>query len=631
MGRYVIDMSSEGIMGEGTSSICRKAVNTATGETVAIKVYKAGPSTSQAKETIASKFQRQIEVLKLLKLQRPSDEKLLDPLLRSPQVENTPPSKLFMQLLDYSKDGKGQPGEDRSDGRMYVVTELADYSLKDFLLSRRSEKRPLSKETVCHIARSIVLVMAGLHARGLVHLDLKPENLMVFDGDLKLIDVDGCVRVGAKIQITDSTISFSPCYCAPEWASFLTLGGLHTMVAAPGLDVWSVGITICELATLEALLKPMYANFSRHAKTQRKAGFMFLEWLGSLKEPPLDKRVHKFDGELARMLREQLLICDKSKRRTMAQCLDDPYFACGRYRRSQTSPLNLEDEFPPSTPRQLRRRLEDHSSKVVHQGTLWKLKMDQDPKDRTQWEVRDTWVSQNGALCYFSLRANKRLVLLDPHKMHMAEVSVLSGAAMDHALQITAKPDGERDEAFCFACETAEDLKAWRLAFKVASRIDMLHSMRLGGSMMQDLFAHRLIVKNRRMKVGGDGENHRYFEPVYKGSLWKVKAAGDRMVESHWYERDTWLARNGSLVYFSKKEERELIYYTAADVAQARLTRVAAAQSCRPWSFQIRIPPCSSDGLEFAPGEFAAPSEELRERWISEFERFGATSAGESH
>ena len=36
-----------------------------------------------------------------------------------------------MQLLDYSKDASGSPGPDPDDGMLYVVTELAQYSLKD--------------------------------------------------------------------------------------------------------------------------------------------------------------------------------------------------------------------------------------------------------------------------------------------------------------------------------------------------------------------------------------------------------------------------------------------------------------------------------------------------------------------
>ena len=34
----------------------------------------------------------------------------------------------------------------------------------------------------------------------------------------------------------------------------------------------------------------------------------------------------------------------------------------------------------------------------------------------------------------------------------------------------------------------------------------------------------------------------------YKATLWKVKAAGDRMKEDDWFQRDMWLAKNGSLV-----------------------------------------------------------------------------------
>eukprot|EP00971_Amphidinium_carterae_P021073 415886-Amphidinium_carterae.1 len=36
-------------------------------------------------------------------------------------------------------------------------------------------------------------------------------------------------------------------------------------------EVWSVGMTICELVTLEPMLKSMYANFLRNANSHREA------------------------------------------------------------------------------------------------------------------------------------------------------------------------------------------------------------------------------------------------------------------------------------------------------------------------------------------------------------------------
>jgi len=167
--------------------------------------------------------------------------------------------------------------------------------------------------------------MAGLHAKGFVHLDLKPENLMVFDGALKLIDVDGCVRVGSQVAITDSSISFSPCYCAPEWAEFLineSNSGIHIH---PALDVWSVGMTVCEFVTLNAVLKPMYGNFLRNAHSHREAGFLFMDWLSSIKKVPLPKNVEKFDPEFVGLMTDWLLVCDKEKRKSCAQSLNNPY------------------------------------------------------------------------------------------------------------------------------------------------------------------------------------------------------------------------------------------------------------------------------------------------------------------
>ena len=88
--------------------------------------------------------------------------------------------------------------------------------------------------------------------------DLKPENLMMFNGRLKLIDVDGCVPIDSEVlrkphvgwghvddgirrvsvaagscqvSINDSSISFSPCYCAPEWTRWAMNHGVSLTVS----------------------------------------------------------------------------------------------------------------------------------------------------------------------------------------------------------------------------------------------------------------------------------------------------------------------------------------------------------------------------------------------------------------
>merc|ERR1719343_95681 len=223
-----------------------------------------------------------------------------------------------MQLLDYSKNSAGDPAPDRDDGVLYVVTELAQYSLKDFLATRREQSKQLSAEEIKSLAKAIIVAMAGLHAKGYVHIDMKPENMMMFGGRLKVIDVDGCVKKGTKISIQDSSISFSPCYCAPEWAKFLIQENKAFIIAHPALDVWSVGMTMCELITLDAILKPQYANFLRNATSHREAGFLFMEWLGALRKSPLPKTIEKFDKDLAELVSQWLLVTNAGQRKSCA-------------------------------------------------------------------------------------------------------------------------------------------------------------------------------------------------------------------------------------------------------------------------------------------------------------------------
>lgn len=80
-----------------------------------------------------------------------------------------------------------------------------------------------------------------------------------------------------------------------------------------------------------------------------------------------------------------------------------------------------------------------------------------------------------------------------------------------------------------------------------------------------------------------------------------------------------WVAKNGSLVYWSKKEDRELVYYTHEDIHKAAFTLIANEDSYIPWAFQVNLPP--SGEVQFAPGEFAAETEAMRDCWIEEFRK----------
>lgn len=620
MGKYKMSTSKQDLMGEGTSSICRKGVCVETGQEVAIKVYKAPKDPNKGEDVRLQKFRRQISVLNML--QEPFGP-VKDERLWHPQLASTKPSKLFMTLLDYSKDDSGTPAPDPQDGVMYVVTELAQYSLKDYLSLRRDQDKGLSRGAVKNISKAIILVVAGLHAKGLVHLDLKPENLMMFNGRLKLIDVDGCVPAGSEISIQDSSISFSPCYCAPEWARFLIEESESKITVNPHLDVWSVGMTVCELATLDAVLKPMYANFLRNGHSHKEAGFLFMDWLGSISKAPLPKSIERFDDGFHKMLVGSLLVCDHTHRKTLAQCLSDPYLESDSQRASTVD--QTTSEAPPlpvneKVDRTTRNRIEDTSSKAPQfKGTLWKLNNDGNAQEPAHWLKRDMWVAFNGSLCYFSIKENKRLVLVDGSRLTGAKVTKISGAR-DNAFRLdcAAHDEHEKDINICFSAESPEEYAKWTgLLMHTANMDGAIQTMRLGKDVAADIKEFRLSVKNRRMKVGADKKHQ--FAPIFRAKLWKVKAEGDRRKAEDWFEREMWIAKNGSLVYWSKKEDRELVYYTHEDIHKATFTLIANEDSHIPWAFQVNLPP--SGEVQFAPGEFAAETEAMRDCWIEEFRK----------
>lgn len=629
MKRYKYGTSRSDCTGQGTSSVCYRGQDMESGEEVAVKVYKIQKRGSKAEANALLKFRRQIEVLQELQvpLQEPTD-----PRLWHDQLARTKSSKVFVKLFAYSTGEDGVPGPDPDDGNLYIITELGQYTLKEYVSLMRSQKGVLPKDTVRTVSKAILIVGAALHAKGLVHLDLKPDNLMMFNGRLKLIDVDGCMRQGAAVSIRDPTISFSPVYCAPEWARFLTESAPCAMPVGAALDVWSVGMTLCELVTLDSVLTPKYVEFAGHGKTGLESSLLFMEWLGSLTKAPIPSSVSEFDCGLAELLGEHLLVIDPERRSTLAQCFSSAY--CSSFAENSKSRSESEIELVNSGPMKehlagannalaeeggvtpQRCLLSDHTVRVRHKGTLWKLNSSGNPVDPTHWLKRDIWISDAGSLCYFSHKADKRLVLHDADSLYRAMIIPFDAGVRKHAFQIKIKSDKDgTQEVTTFACESSEDYAKWYQLLTCIANMDVVQTMTLGEFFDEELASFQFTVKNRRRKVEAFEQD--MCEPIFKGTLWKLKVEGDPMQRQDWFQREMWLTRNGSLVYFSAKEGRALIYYTSSDVARASLRLLGPDAACVPWVFSVTLPP--SDGIEFAPGEFAAESEEMRDRWLQAF------------
>jgi len=146
------------------------------------------------------------------------------------------------------------------DERLFIQTELCDGSLKDCMLELR-QTRPhdprLSQEPLSLVIRDVCSGLAVLHAKNLVHLDVKPENILV--KHLVATSAPNCASVGpgaSKIhKIADFGLATaamgSGCdeinegdsrYLARE----LLQGNFSDLTKA---DVFSLGVTCYELAT----------------------------------------------------------------------------------------------------------------------------------------------------------------------------------------------------------------------------------------------------------------------------------------------------------------------------------------------------------------------------------------------
>lgn len=144
--------------------------------------------------------------------------------------------------------------EETADGIVALAMELVEgKSLREIL---KVDGR-LDVDRAVRIARQMLHGLAAVHAAGIVHRDVKPENVLVTDGEsgrdhVKLVDFGIAKKSGATKLTERGMVIGTPSYLAPEQ--------IRGEEADARSDLWAVGIVLFEMIAGE---RPFHGEETR--------------------------------------------------------------------------------------------------------------------------------------------------------------------------------------------------------------------------------------------------------------------------------------------------------------------------------------------------------------------------------
>ncbi|MFM7281304.1 MAG: protein kinase domain-containing protein, partial [Planctomycetia bacterium] len=137
----------------------------------------------------------------------------------------------------------------QSEGLEWIAQELVagSHSLRDAIEDFRREAQ-LPKEyyqSVAELVRGIALGMEAAHAAGVIHRDLKPQNILIDSDDQPKVVDFGLARVtGDSVLSNTGDFAGTYQYMSPEQVTAKRMGLDHRT------DIFSLGVVMYELLTL---------------------------------------------------------------------------------------------------------------------------------------------------------------------------------------------------------------------------------------------------------------------------------------------------------------------------------------------------------------------------------------------
>jgi protein kinase-like protein/cellulose binding protein with CBM2 domain len=120
----------------------------------------------------------------------------------------------------------------------YVVMELND---GESVAARLHRQGPLPWHDAVGLAAEVASALAAAHARGVVHRDITPTNVMLTEAGAKVVDFGISAPIGGHDAGPDGSLLGTPAYLAPE-----RLGGSRVRPAA---DMYALGLLLYQSLT----------------------------------------------------------------------------------------------------------------------------------------------------------------------------------------------------------------------------------------------------------------------------------------------------------------------------------------------------------------------------------------------
>ncbi|HWT01224.1 MAG TPA: protein kinase [Pyrinomonadaceae bacterium] len=137
----------------------------------------------------------------------------------------------------------------QSDARYFIATEFIDGST----LRERIQGGPMRADDALEVASQVASALAKAHQAGIVHRDVKPENIMLdADGRAKVLDF-GLAKFTPHLNAGGASATASTLYTAPGLVigttAYMSPEQARGREVDARTDIWSLGCVLYEMVT----------------------------------------------------------------------------------------------------------------------------------------------------------------------------------------------------------------------------------------------------------------------------------------------------------------------------------------------------------------------------------------------